>query len=47
MKDQIEFLTQRVEALEKEVKRLEKINKKLINKTEVVDFLNNLVYLRI
>jgi predicted RNase H-like nuclease (RuvC/YqgF family) len=38
MKDQIEFLTQRVEALQKEVKRLKKINKKLINKTEVLDF---------
>ena len=38
MKDQIEYLTQRVEALQKEVKRLKKINKKLINKTEVLDY---------
>jgi len=38
MKDQIEYLTRRVEALQKEVKRLKKINKKLINKTEVLDY---------
>jgi hypothetical protein len=35
MKDQIEYLNQRVEALQKELKRMKKINKKLINQIEV------------
>ena len=37
MKDQIEFLTQQVKALQKEVKRLKKINAKLTQSIEVVE----------
>jgi hypothetical protein len=35
MKDQIEFLTQQVKALQKELKKVKKINQKLIDRVEV------------
>ena len=37
MKDQIEFLTQQVKALQKELKKAKKINQKLIDRVEVVE----------
>jgi hypothetical protein len=35
MKDQIEFLTQQVKALQRELKRVKKLNQKLIDRIEV------------
>jgi archaellum biogenesis ATPase FlaH len=35
MKDQIEFLTQQVKALQRELKRAKKLNQKLIDRIEV------------
>ena len=35
MKDQIEFLTQQVKALQKELKKAKKLNQKLIDRIEV------------
>jgi phage shock protein A len=37
MKDQIEFLTQQVKALQKELKKAKKLNQKLIDRIEVLE----------
>ena len=38
MKDQIEFLTQQVKALQKELKKAKKLNQKLIDRIEVNEY---------
>jgi hypothetical protein len=37
MKDQIDFLTQQVKALQKKLKKAKKLNQKLIDRVEVVE----------